>query len=310
MIDFSCPRCGTVYHADESHIGKQMRCTHRDCDEVVTIDRQDGHYKYSAQQVQRATTWKSEVAKPNKGSVRAPISRRLNRRFAASALAVALILAIGVGEYYVGVGVRRQHAKAQPHAVVELSPDEVEVASSDSTRSEQAPQPANPFYPQQLLPNAPPNVERRSKPRIAASQQAPARSLPTGTRIIPDEATTGDGELEAINGTSLDSCVRVVDQKTGKRVREIFVEATSSFLMEHLDAGDYRIVFATGKDWDSQAERFNRNARYLEFGKTLEFKQDATSYERHTITLNPVPNGNVQSRAISEAEFHALSGWK
>jgi hypothetical protein len=78
--------------------------------------------------------------------------------------------------------------------------------------------------------------------------------------------------------------------------------------MDHLSPGDYEIVFATGKDWDNQAERFNREASYFEFGRTLTFEQDASTYERHTITLNAVRDGNVPQRRISEAEFHTLSG--
>jgi hypothetical protein len=198
-----------------------------------------------------------------------------------------LIVAVGAGGYYISKG--RQHSKTKANAVVELSPDEFEVA----------PQPS---------PNGPVNVERRSKPRIVAPQQTPARSLPTGTRIIADRATTGDGQLEAINGTPSDACVMVVDPRTQRRVREISVQAESSFLLEHLDARDYEIVFATGKDWDSQAERFTRDASYFEFGKTLEFRQDATTYQRQTITLNAVRDGNVPRRSITEAEFHALSG--
>jgi len=27
MIDASCPQCGTVYHADQIHVGKHVRCT-------------------------------------------------------------------------------------------------------------------------------------------------------------------------------------------------------------------------------------------------------------------------------------------
>jgi len=104
----------------------------------------------------------------------------------------------------------------------------------------------------------------------------------------------------------------VVDTRTHKRVREIFVQAEATFLMEQLDPSQYEIVFATGKDWNQQAERFNRNASYFEFGKTLSFTQYQTSdelhYERHTITLNEVPHGNVPRHHITEAEFHALSG--
>jgi hypothetical protein len=100
----------------------------------------------------------------------------------------------------------------------------------------------------------------------------------------------------------------VVDTRTHKRVREISVQAESSFLMERLDPGEYDIVFATGRDWNDQAEKFNRDGSYFEFGKRLAFTQNSTTYERQTITLNPVRDGNVPRRPITEVEFHALSG--
>jgi hypothetical protein len=63
----------------------------------------------------------------------------------------------------------------------------------------------------------------------------------------------------------------------------------------------------SGAGQDNAGERFNRNASYFEFGKLLSFKEEG-GYEQHTITLNPVANGNVRRRSISEAEFHALIG--
>jgi hypothetical protein len=131
-------------------------------------------------------------------------------------------------------------------------------------------------------------------------------SLPTGTRIIPDQATTGRGELVAINGTGADACVIVLDSNTQERVRKVYIKSQDSFTLGHLNPGNYNVLFATGVDWDNTGERFNRNASYFEFGKVLSFKEEG-GYEQHTITLNPVANGNVRRRSISETEFHALT---
>jgi hypothetical protein len=136
-----------------------------------------------------------------------------------------------------------------------------------------------------------------------------AISLPTGTRIIPDQAATGRGELVAINGTGLDACVIVLDSSTQKRVRKVYIKSQDSFTLGHLNPGNYSVLFATGIDWDNAGEHFNRNASYFEFGKVLSFKEEG-GYEQHTITLNPVANGNVRRRSISEAEFHALTAMR
>ena len=82
--------------------------------------------------------------------------------------------------------------------------------------------------------------------------------------------------------------------------------------MSHLDQGNYKVLFATGVDWNDTEERFNREASYFEFGKVLSFEESSDSqylhYGRHSITLNAVPNGNVRAKSISETEFHILSG--
>jgi hypothetical protein len=113
----------------------------------------------------------------------------------------------------------------------------------------------------------------------------------------------------AINGTGLDACVIVLDSSTQKRVRKVYIKSQDSFTLGHLNPGNYSVLFATGIDWDNAGEHFNRNASYFEFGKVLSFKEEG-GYEQHTITLNPVANGNVRRRSISEAEFHALTAMR
>jgi hypothetical protein len=98
----------------------------------------------------------------------------------------------------------------------------------------------------------------------------------------------------------------VVDSNTQERVRKVYIKSQDSFTLGHLSPGNYNVLFATGIDWDNTGEHFNRNASYFEFGKVLSFEEEGRSYEQHTITLNPVANGNVHARSISEAEFHAL----
>jgi hypothetical protein len=145
-------------------------------------------------------------------------------------------------------------------------------------------------------------------PADAQETPLPAVSLPTGTRIIADQATAGRGELEAINGTGFDACVIVLDVNTHERVRKVYIRSQDSFTLDHLNPGNYQILFATGTDWDNTGEHFNRDASYFEFEKVLSFREEDRSYEKHTITLHSVPNGNVHARSISESEFHALTG--
>lgn len=304
MIDFSCRRCGAVYHADEAHLGKQIRCTASNCGEIVTVAWQDGRYATSGQQIQKETSRASHIVGGEAPNNSSPVRRPANRKLRLALSCGVVLLSLGaVTGYYSNILLHR--AKPRPKAVVRLSPRGVEGISSRAIADDSRPSKTDGFADLGFIPS---KNEPTAPPSRSPETDEPARSLPTGTRIIPDEATSGEGELESVNGTPLDACVMVVNSRTQKRVREIFVRAGASFLMEHLDPGDYTVVFATGMDWDNEGERFNREPSYFEFGKTLSFTQDETSYERQTITLHTVPHGNVPRRRISEAEFHALSG--
>ena len=35
MVDVHCPQCGRLYHADESHLGKSIRCV--ECEEIFPL---------------------------------------------------------------------------------------------------------------------------------------------------------------------------------------------------------------------------------------------------------------------------------
>ncbi len=139
-----------------------------------------------------------------------------------------------------------------------------------------------------------------------------ANSLPTGTPIAEDFGTSGLGKLDATNGTDLDSYVIVINAEAPVRVRQRYIKAQGSFTLDKLEPGEYRVLFATGTDWNSDEERFNRDASYFEFGRILSFQESrdamATYYNHHSISINSAPHGNVVPKLLSEAEFHALSG--
>jgi hypothetical protein len=124
---------------------------------------------------------------------------------------------------------------------------------------------------------------------------------------MKDRAATGRGILEALNGSSLDADLIVIQASSGRKVRRIFIPRNDSFKLTHLEPGDYRVIFDTGIDWDESNKRFKCEASYFAFGKVLGFKEteeeDRIVYSEHTITLNVVPDGNVKAVPISEAEF-------
>ena len=315
MLDFSCPVCGKQYHADDEHIGKSIRCNAPGCEKIITIAWQDGRYTTSNQQIktvnQRRSKWIEEI-------------RKNGVALCKSVVAVVAVLLMGIGLVGYKYSVHRDSSKLKSEEPVTLSPDEVagsgaaparasvQTSSGDqittfdmSTAVGLDDKPINPTIPVKPISKQVPKADADGVQETPRS----ANSLPTGTKCsasIPAQANSGRGELEAINGTGLDACVIVLDSNTQERVRMVYVKSQDSFTLGHLNPGNYNVLFATGVDWDNTGEHFNRNASYFEFGKVLSFEEEGRSYEQHTITLNPVANGNVHLRSISEAEFHAL----
>lgn len=101
----------------------------------------------------------------------------------------------------------------------------------------------------------------------------PPRSLPTGTRIIPDGATSGHGELTADNGNRLDACLVLIDAASGVRVRKIYIKAGDSFTLKNISPGNYRVYFAIGSDWDSSDNKFKRDASYARFDEPFSYDE-------------------------------------
>jgi hypothetical protein len=127
-------------------------------------------------------------------------------------------------------------------------------------------------------------------------------SLPctfSGANKMPERAVGGRGVLKAINGSELNVDLVVIDAATGKPVRSVLVCAHRTVELSRLTIGTYRILFDDGDDC-------------FDFNKVLSFEEieldNGIQYDKHTITLNPVPDGNVEGRRISRAEFLASIG--
>jgi hypothetical protein len=241
--------------------------------------------------------------------------------FAALLILCAGILMVG---YYGGDG-NREHSNPRTPVVGSIATKQPSYSASDVGI---VPAPTSPEQeangpPAQNV-TSPKDHSRRmatkklGNAKLPANNQTayiPPNSLPTGTEIIADRAKSGRGELEAKNGSGYDACVIIVDadaREVVRRVRIHYIKAYDSDTLRHLDPGDYKVLFATGIDWNEAAERFNRDASYYEFGNVISFREsrdlEKLHYDHFSITLNPVPDGNVRSRHISEAEFHVLTG--
>ena len=243
MIDFSCPRCGAgPYHAEESHLGKKIRCTRSGCEETITIGWQDGRYTTTGQQIKPKNQGESKGVSiggirnsrlvfvgPEVESWRGLCQYGVVtcRDF------VRMVLLCRTGEQSeIGRDMpTRQVSQPLTEGQVDASNQEKSLTTGYLRNESIAPQNTKPL-PRRKVNARAPNVQEIP---------LPANSLPTGTRLIADQATSGSGELESINGTQFDACVIVLNNETMKRVRKVYVKSQDSFMMGKLNPGNIKL---------------------------------------------------------------------
>jgi hypothetical protein len=330
MLNFSCPRCRQNYQSDVAHLGKSIRCTK--CGDIVSVARQDGSYWNSGSSLQTGdeasgvSSWSSTKPFP-------PYKQTKTIRWKRSVTLISATL-VCLFLVYVAFLIGRFRREPQPDAAVsgprQINPpdgtrnrgapqakegnnqtpvnfnsSEVEI-EGEPAASAKRPDQTNSLRPKQQI------VARNPNADATHSLEREAKPVVNGDRIIPDGATTGHGQLEAVNGTDHDAYVLVVDVATDLQVRWILIRRGLRVTLDHLDPGNYRVVFSTGLDWNQTARKFNSNADYFQMGKDLSFEEtrnaEGTRYDHHSITLYPVPDGNIRMIHLSEAQFRALSG--
>jgi len=133
------------------------------------------------------------------------------------------------------------------------------------------------------------------------------RSLPNGSRIMPDPPTTGYGELEVQNGTGEDAVLSLYNPAADETIREVYVQAKHSVLMKGIPEGTYQLAYMAGLDWDDGEAAFRCDPDYAEFERsflfTEETNQEGVQYHTITVTLHRVVGGNIRTKRISREEF-------
>lgn len=287
MIDVTCPQCGAIYHSEESHIGKLLRCAR--CGSHVPILKKE-----------RAVVHQSPVF-PHAAKVRvkptSPAPTRHARRIYSIVIATAALLAIAIWV------VLLRHSASPRRGTASLS-DIQEPYVPQNTVSDQ---PVD-FIPEDSTSTTvrAAAIEGRRRTRVAPRPRS-YNSLPTGTRIERDIGTQGHGKLTTENGTDEDAVVRLSDVATDQTICWFFVQAHSSFTMPRIPQGVYRLAFTTGLNWIESEETFKSDPLYSEFERNFEFDEQRDServqYHSVSVTLNPVPLGNVRTRPITREEF-------
>jgi hypothetical protein len=90
---------------------------------------------------------------------------------------------------------------------------------------------------------------------------------------IPHLSQTAGGELTIDNSSGEDPVVKVISVDDGRLTRQVFVQRGTKIYLSHLHEGQYKILFAVGKDWDGERHRFMQDQAFYEFGENLTFNE-------------------------------------
>jgi hypothetical protein len=280
MIDVTCSQCGAVYHSKKAYVGKQLRCTK--CGSVVPI----------VVGVARAVQHSSSSSPIKSHTVsRSPKHRRIYS-FAIAAIVIAVV-AISVA-FLRRPGVRRQGTTLADMKEPAASQSREKVENRDQwqiTGEEPIPAPS----------------QQTSRPIQLDTRPTDYNSLPTGARIENDIGTDGNGKLAVENGTNEDAVVRLSQLTTAQTLRWFFVKAHRSAHVARIPEGSYRLAFTTGLNWVESEDAFSWHPSYAEFERTFEYREqrdtERVQYKSISVTLHPVPYGNVRTKPITRDEF-------
>ena len=138
----------------------------------------------------------------------------------------------------------------------------------------------------------------------------PPRSLANGTWIT-DLSIIGKGTLKIDNGTRHDAVIKVVDEGARRTIIGFYVCAGQTASFDCIPDGNFRIIFASGTDWDGVVGNFTRDKSFAKFDEELNFvttrrTQGDSVYRQYsvfTLTLHRVVNGNAKTTNVGQDEF-------
>ena len=289
-IEFSCPRCSAgPYYSTPEHLGKHIKC--RICGSIIPIVQ------------------KVPLTTPPATSIRqAGTSGRRKSYYFRIATPLVIVCAIALLAIVFTRGTtsaQKQQTRAaatEPQsesvnpAVTPTRPTDSNIATTAATASSPT------------LPNDDYSIHSQSK--RTSGRPSAYRSLPNGTRVEPDQAIAGLGQLTVNNGTSSDAVIRLVDNVTERSARWVYVRSGAVIKITGIEPGGYALRYTLGRDWDDVRKQFNVYATYYEFEKPLLYAESdegkSTKFKSISVTLHPVPLGNARTATISRQKF--LSG--
>jgi hypothetical protein len=140
--------------------------------------------------------------------------------------------------------------------------------------------------------------------RKAILLAAKNRSLPSQTGLLSQAM---GGSLKVSNGTNRDAYVKLIEPNFQQLVAAFFVKSNSSYTLNPIPDGTYRVLFALGKNWNPGTQSFAQSKSFAKFDKPLSFTTtqlgNGIQYKVFQITLHPVVGGKARTSGVNEQEF-------
>jgi hypothetical protein len=121
---------------------------------------------------------------------------------------------------------------------------------------------------------------------------------------------SGNATLTIKNGASSDAVVCLYNIALSRTIRNEYVRKNSSFTMENIAQGEYKIRVLYGNNWNPELinpcgskGNFESDTYFSEFDGTEYFEDSYNGYTVATITLYTVIGGNASTSRIKQSEF-------
>ena len=293
MIDVICPADGTLHYADESSVGKTLRC--RTCGATLTVEPEGQRAPIGTKQepveqkTEAAATGKPPVEFQTEGPRPLKLIHRIPPVIGAVVLvAIVVMLLINFWPSNPPPGSNQIQSGGTNPAVRESSPA---LAPAPMKRTSGV---------RPVKPKPVPEGDPSGALPPCAQGREPVR-LRSGERIEPDGGTSGASNIQVMNAGGLDAAVKLVDSVTGKTSRFVYVQAGHSFAIEGIETGAYLLQFQYGRDWIPECRQFVRSSEYAEFAAPFVFMDDRIRF--YEATLSPALGGKTLARRITRKRF-------
>ncbi|GHT33190.1 hypothetical protein FACS189434_06740 [Bacteroidia bacterium] len=120
----------------------------------------------------------------------------------------------------------------------------------------------------------------------------------------------GNATLTIKNGANSDAIVCLYNISRNKTVRNKYVRKNTSFTIDNIMQGNYKIRVFYGNDWNPELENpcgvkgfFESDVSFSEFDRTEYFQDSYDGYTIATVTLYTVAGGNASTSKINQSTF-------